>query len=247
MVVVLPTPFTPTNNHTFGSSAASRCNERSVVANCAVMPSRKALMRSSALRMSPLFTEARSGSSKRVVRPMPMSALRRVSSRSSHVSCVMPERPRILANALANTPRDFAVRSRTSTTSATSSTLDKASSTRSSSSSAASMPAPTPSDVASSNSSEAGPASAASPETTGDGSVAETFEPEVKVSVTEAGAEVVSDETCEGVALFEVLRRASTTTVGRPTATRTPRMMRRVGVDDASMISLQQCCWRARR
>ena len=56
---------------------------------------------------------------------------------------------------------------------------------------ATSMPAPTPSTLASSNVSEAGPASAASEETTGDGSVDETLKPQAEVSATEAGAEVV--------------------------------------------------------
>jgi fused signal recognition particle receptor len=62
---------------------------------------------------------------------------------------------------------------------------------------AASMPAPTPSDVASSNSSEAGPASAASIESVAanevavsdSGSVDETLKPQAEVEATEAGSE----------------------------------------------------------
>lgn len=59
---------------------------------------------------------------------------------------------------------------------------------------AASMPAPTPSDVASSNSSEAGPASAASDGATGGGSVDETLKPQAEVEATEADAKVAPNE-----------------------------------------------------
>ena len=61
--------------------------------------------------MLPAFTDARSGSNNFVARPIPISAFSNVSSKSSHVSLSIDERPRTLANADANNPRVFAVRS----------------------------------------------------------------------------------------------------------------------------------------
>ena len=107
IVVVLPTPLTPTNSHTFGVTAASRCNVRSDVANWFVIASRNALITSSGERRVPSFTAARNGSSNRVANPIPMSASSNVSSSSSHVASSTRPRPRIDWNALENNDRVF--------------------------------------------------------------------------------------------------------------------------------------------
>ena len=96
MVVVLPTPFTPTNNHTLmrPSSSCAKFNSRFAPSRREVISRCRAISNSSAVVISLAFTRPRSESSSASVTPMPTSAFSNASSRSSHVSLVIPPRAR---------------------------------------------------------------------------------------------------------------------------------------------------------
>ena len=109
MVVVFPTPFTPTNIHVVGFSAV-RTRDRSAVLRAEVMESRNAAMTSSAERRSPEATRSRNGTIRVRASSAPMSARRSISSSSSQVPSSSRPRARNEANAAANTDRVRSVR-----------------------------------------------------------------------------------------------------------------------------------------
>ena len=96
MVVVLPTPFTPTNNHTLmrPSSSCAKFSSRFAPSKRDVISRCSATSSSSAVVISLAFTRPRNESSRASVTPMPTSAFNNASSRSSHVSLVIPPRAR---------------------------------------------------------------------------------------------------------------------------------------------------------
>ena len=90
MVVVLPTPLTPTNSQTVGLVSA---NARSTgPASRDFISSLTAEIRSSGVVMPRSFTVARTESSSSCAGPMPTSARISASSSSSHDSASMVER-----------------------------------------------------------------------------------------------------------------------------------------------------------
>ena len=96
MVVVLPTPFTPTNNHTLirPSSSCAKFNSRCAPSRRDVISRCNARSNSSGVVISLAFTRPRKEFSSSSVTPIPTSAFNNASSRSSHVSLVMPPRAR---------------------------------------------------------------------------------------------------------------------------------------------------------
>ena len=147
IVVVFPTPLTPTNIQTFGPPASgSNASVRSD-------PARRETISASSSSTSPCgsvisfeATLARRPSSRSVVTPTPTSARSSASSRSSKLSSVIPLRPSTPTTAPLNASRAFASRSRNdagltgSTTSGSASTTSTAVSGRSSTAVAAPPP-----------------------------------------------------------------------------------------------------------
>ena len=108
IVVVLPTPLTPTNSHTFGDARPRRprsaARGRRRRADRSSRPAaRRAARPGSAISLA--LTRARRPSSSSSVTRTPTSARSSASSRSSHVSSVMPPRPRMPRNAPARALR----------------------------------------------------------------------------------------------------------------------------------------------
>ena len=102
IVVVFPTPLTPTNSHTLGDSAASMRNERSAPLSCCFMATRNASINISGVVMDFSRTRSRRGASSACARCTPTSARISVSSSSSHVLSSMLLRDRIPENAVVN-------------------------------------------------------------------------------------------------------------------------------------------------
>ena len=114
MVVVLPTPLTPTNIHTFGLSAGpgSNVSERSEPSSRETISASSSSSSICGSVISFAATLARNPSSSSVVTPIPTSARSSASSRSSKLSSVMPVRLRTPTNAPVNASRALLRRSR---------------------------------------------------------------------------------------------------------------------------------------
>ena len=114
IVVVLPTPLTPTNIHTLGapSPSASKLSDRSAPARRACISASSASSSSLGSVISLFATLARRPSRSSSEMPTPMSARSSASSSSSNDSSVMPERPSTPAMAPVKAERAFASRSR---------------------------------------------------------------------------------------------------------------------------------------
>ncbi len=146
MVVVLPTPLTPTKSHTLGLSGSpgSKCNERSAPRRREVISACSASSSWPGSMISLAFTRARRPPSSSSVTRTPTSARSNASSRSSHVSVVMPVRPAMPSNAPVNAERAFDMRERNDGRSTASSGSASASSSIATSSSTAADGAGTP-------------------------------------------------------------------------------------------------------
>ncbi len=114
MVVVLPTPLTPTNSHTLGDPASpgTNCRPRSAPSSRAVISARRASSKASGSVISFDATRARRPPSSSSVTRTPTSARSSASSSSSQVSAVIPERPRMPRNAPVSAERALPMRSR---------------------------------------------------------------------------------------------------------------------------------------
>ena len=112
IVVVLPTPLTPTNNQIDVPSSGRIASSRFAPASCVIIDSRSAAINASGLSISPLSTRSRNGSSNDVATLIPTSAISSASSSSSHTESSMAERPSTEPIASENAPRARAKRSR---------------------------------------------------------------------------------------------------------------------------------------
>ncbi len=114
MVVVLPTPLTPTNIHTFGlpGSPSTNTSERSDESSRAVISACSASSSCCGSVISFEATRLRSSSISACVTPTPTSARSSASSRSSNVASLIAPRPSTPAKAPVNVDRALASRSR---------------------------------------------------------------------------------------------------------------------------------------
>ena len=111
MLVVFPTPLTPTNIQTLGF-ASPWCSSRSASASSVTSSSRSSAMTRSGSAVFSALARSRTASITFVVVGTPTSARISASSRSSHVSSSTLPRPAIPANAPANAARVLPSRSR---------------------------------------------------------------------------------------------------------------------------------------
>ncbi len=93
MLVVFPTPFTPTNIHTFGWPGA-KVSERSAVLSWSMRSALRRSRSSAGVVADASFTRTRRSSRILPVTVTPTSARMRASSSSSHTSSSMVLRPR---------------------------------------------------------------------------------------------------------------------------------------------------------
>ena len=93
IVVVFPTPLTPTKSQIDGPESSRRARERSAPSSRPTISSRSAEMSDSGSSISPDSTPERRPSRRSVVTPIPMSESRSASSNSSHTSASIAERP----------------------------------------------------------------------------------------------------------------------------------------------------------
>ena len=93
MVVVLPTPLTPTNNHTVGAVSAT-CSSTEPASRAFISSLTASISSSGVVRPRSLTVE-RTASSSSWAGPMPTSARISASSRSSQVSSSMVDRDMI--------------------------------------------------------------------------------------------------------------------------------------------------------